>query len=475
MLHERNPTLEKLRTTRNIPNPSRARARYVAQQRQSKQPWHMEDGTVDWNQAPWSEAIRTGIGNLPSDSIATLGDMVDAFKNWQSTSQSMHQFGTESLGRAVDKFAIQPLSRLTGIESWSPVEDTPIFDAVINMYKENYKDESSIKRYVAENPVQFLEDVSTIGAMFYGGATKLGNMARRVGRLTPDQKQLLNFNNFIADESGFANFSRRQKLSDTEPGTVIPNPHGGHMRTSNLDDIQFKTPDEQVRFVDIEEKLLNQDVVSNEDWEFRKKIQNREKSRRFRESRPDRVIDIRRKNYEEKLKNDPEWVAQNKENSITRYQENKDDPEWIENQRRQNRESQRKRRKTIADEKKKTERVRQTRNKAAKRFHEKNKTNPAYIEMKRKSARESMQRRRQKEQGENYVEGRKPGAPRTVLGEPPQNKKIKDMTPEEFSQYNANSQRRYRERQKLGEPRMKRGKRRSRKRTASESLKKSKK
>ena len=39
-------------------NPSRAR--YVSDQKQVKQPWELEDGTVDWEQAPLSAAIKTG-------------------------------------------------------------------------------------------------------------------------------------------------------------------------------------------------------------------------------------------------------------------------------------------------------------------------------------------------------------------------------------------------------------------------------
>lgn len=341
--------LDRLRQT--IRNPSRARARYVSDQKQVKQPWESEDGTIDWETAPWSTAIRTGIGNLPSDALQSVGGMSDAFKNWELLAETSGTMAAQSLWKPFSY--LKPEKMMYGfMRGASPgalpnVPDskfeeanrsnTQLFDAVVQSYIETYGSSASIKRYIAEHPAQFIEDAVTIGTMLYGGVGAASKGIRAMGsavKLTPDQQQLLNFNKFIQDESGFAD------ISPWELGTGIrsrPLRRGrATYREYDVADMDFKDSNERSEFIRIQDNIINDKTVTSDEQSFRKRLIKREKQRNRRQRDPE-FSEYQRESNRKSYNENTEFAEGQRESARKYYRDRTKDPEGKKKERKRNR------------------------------------------------------------------------------------------------------------------------------------------
>ena len=164
-----NQTLKKIKQS-----PMNARKHYRQRERLPKD--RKDPGEMDWGEVATSMAR-----NFPKDSAKVFKENVDALRHPVTTVTTLHDLSIEAVGTAIDKLAIQPITKLTGVKSWASTEgESPLFDAVWNYYRDAYglgpEGIKGFKRYIVNHPAEFLSDVSAIfmpGAKYTGLSAKL--------------------------------------------------------------------------------------------------------------------------------------------------------------------------------------------------------------------------------------------------------------------------------------------------------------
>ena len=136
--------------------------------------------TKDPGSMNWGEVASAMYRNFPKDSKRVFKENIDALKDPATTVTTLHDLSVETAGKAVDKFAIQPITKLTGVKSWASAEgESPLFDAIWNYYRDAYgmgpEGVKDFKRYIVKHPAEFLADVSSI---FMAGAKYTGLSAK---------------------------------------------------------------------------------------------------------------------------------------------------------------------------------------------------------------------------------------------------------------------------------------------------------
>ena len=129
----------------------------------------------------WGEVASSMAQNFPKDSAKVFKENVDALRDPVTTVTTLHDLSIEAVGTAIDKLAIQPFTKLTGVKSWASTEgESPLFDAVWDYYRDAYglgpEGVKGFKRYIVNHPAEFLSDISAIfmpGAKYTGLSAKL--------------------------------------------------------------------------------------------------------------------------------------------------------------------------------------------------------------------------------------------------------------------------------------------------------------
>ena len=160
--------------------------------------WEKEDGTIDYAEMPMAEALTIGYGNFPKSATTNLKEMYMMLKTPLKSADILAQIGTQTgakvLSGMIKHFLLND-DELYNVMFKDP--DSQLVDMVIEVYKQNYSlddNMAGLKRYIAEEPASFAEDISMLATIMFAGT---GAMAGRAGRaafkLTPHQKSLLKF------------------------------------------------------------------------------------------------------------------------------------------------------------------------------------------------------------------------------------------------------------------------------------------
>ena len=175
-------------------------------------PWEKEDGTIDYAEMPWAEVLTRGYGNFGESATTNLKDMYTMLKTPIQSADMLAQIGTQASAKTLSgmiKHFLAYDEDLYNVMFKEP--DTQLVDMIIEVYKQNYnldENQAGLKRYIAEEPASFAEDISMLATVFFTGsgavAGRAGTAMKQAFRLTPRQKSMLNFNKYLQRTTGRA-------------------------------------------------------------------------------------------------------------------------------------------------------------------------------------------------------------------------------------------------------------------------------
>lgn len=183
-----------------------------------KQDWILPDGTIDYGNMPWPHVIRKGLNKLPKDSGRVIRENAEMLKNWKGTAALLGKMGGQAAWKPFSM--LQPEKLLYGFLRMSSPgalpavpdrtfeeanrKNTELFDLLIQIYANNYDlsdNQAGIKRYIAEEPADFLADAGTVATFLLsrGGAAGL-RAGGGLAKLLPKFKKSLRFNTYYNDK-----------------------------------------------------------------------------------------------------------------------------------------------------------------------------------------------------------------------------------------------------------------------------------
>ena len=184
----------------------KATAKFVSLlRRYQDKSWLDAEGKIDYGRVPWPIVLEMGYGNLGKSTQKNMSDMWDMVMHPVQTIDMLKDLASQTASKGFESWlrAMEPEKT----EGWKGF-DTPMFDMLIEVYKQNYDledNQSGLKQYIINEPASFLEDIATVSTLFLAGtgfATKGIQSTGSALRLTQPAKNLLKFNTYYNSQFG---------------------------------------------------------------------------------------------------------------------------------------------------------------------------------------------------------------------------------------------------------------------------------